>query len=96
MSTLGNDAYGLSRIKIWLQMFITGDLSCSDLPHTGRPPIILGPQVEALLQKYPFASAFILTKHFLTNVFIVKEILQRELGRRKVSRRGIAHSLSDA
>jgi histone-lysine N-methyltransferase SETMAR len=56
----------------------------------------LGPQVEAFLQKYPFASAHTIAKHFLTTAFTVKEILQRELGMRKVSWRWIPHSLSDA
>jgi hypothetical protein len=45
MSTLGDDTYRLSQIKIWLRRFRTGDLSCGDLPHAGRPPT-LGPQVE--------------------------------------------------
>jgi hypothetical protein len=74
MSTLGDDAYGLSQIKIGLQRFRTGDLSCSDLPRAGRPLLTLRPQVEAFLQKYPFASARIIAKHFLMTVSIVKEI----------------------
>jgi hypothetical protein len=32
MSTLGNDAYGPSRIKIWLRRFESGDLSCNNPP----------------------------------------------------------------
>jgi hypothetical protein len=56
------------------------DLSCSDLSRAGQPPLTLGPQVEAFLQKYPFASARIIAKHFLATVSTVKEILQRELG----------------
>jgi hypothetical protein len=56
----------------------------------------LGPQVEAFLQNYPFASARTIAKHFLTTASIVKEILQRELRMRKFSRRWVPHSLSDA
>jgi hypothetical protein len=35
ISTLGDDAYGLSQIKVWLQRFRTGDLSCIDPPRAG-------------------------------------------------------------
>jgi hypothetical protein len=66
MSTLGEAAYGLSQIKIESQRFRTGDLSWSDLPRAARPRLTLGPQVEVLLQKYSFASASIIVKHFLT------------------------------
>lgn len=92
--TLGADAYGVSQIKVWLQRFKSGDLGCRDLPRVGRPPLTLGTQLEAFLQKYPFASARVIAKHFLTNAHTVKEILQRELGMRKYSRRWVPHSLS--
>jgi hypothetical protein len=52
--------------------------------------------VTLLVQKYPFTSARIIAKHFLTTASTVKEILQRELGMRKLSLRWISHSLSDA
>jgi transposase len=80
MNTLGDDAYGLSQIKIGLQRFRTRDLSCSDLPRAGRPPLTLAPQVEPFLQKSPFADVHIIGKHFLTTTSTVKEILQREWG----------------
>jgi hypothetical protein len=73
-----------------------GDLFCSDLPHAERPLLNLGPQVEAFPQKYPFASACIIAKHFLRPASIIKEILQKGLGMRKFSRRWVPHSLSDA
>jgi hypothetical protein len=91
-----DDAYRLSQIKISLQRFRTGDLSCGDLPRAERPPLTLGLQVEPFLQKYLFASARIIAKHFLTTASIVKEILQRELRMRKFSRRWAPHSSSDA
>jgi hypothetical protein len=73
--------------QIWLQRFRTGDLSCSDLICAGRPPLTLRPQVDAFLQKYLFASAGIITKHFLTTVSTIKTVPQRELGMKKFSQR---------
>jgi hypothetical protein len=35
MRTLGDDSYGVSQIKIWLQKFRNGDLSCKDCPRSG-------------------------------------------------------------
>jgi hypothetical protein len=96
MIRLGDDAYGLFQIKIWLLGFKTGNLSCSDLPRVRRPPVILGPQVEAFLHKCPFESVRIIVKRSLTPASNVKEILQTELGMRKFSRRWVPHSLSDA
>jgi hypothetical protein len=37
MSTLGDDSYRVSQIKIWLQKFTNGDLSRKDSPSSGRP-----------------------------------------------------------
>jgi hypothetical protein len=51
----------------------------------------LGQQLEAFMQKYPFASARVIARHFLTTVLTIKDILQRELGTRKFSRRWVAH-----
>jgi hypothetical protein len=33
MGTLGDDSYTVSQIKIWLQKFRNGDLSCRDSPR---------------------------------------------------------------
>jgi hypothetical protein len=98
MGTLGDDVYGPSQIEIWLQRFRTGDCSCSDLPREGRTPLASGPQVEveAFLQKYPFASTRIIAKHFLTTASTVKEIRQKELKMKKFSLRGVPRSLSGA
>jgi hypothetical protein len=96
MSTLRDDASGLSEIKIWLQPFRTGDLSRSDLIRAGRPPLTLGPHVEVFLQKYLFVNAWIIAKHFLATASTVEEIHQGELRMRKFSRRWVLHSLSDA
>jgi hypothetical protein len=51
MSTLGDDSYGASQIKIWLQKFRNGDSSCKDSPCSGRPLLTLGPQLEAFMRK---------------------------------------------
>jgi hypothetical protein len=66
MGTLGDDSYAVSKIKIWLQKFRNGDLSCKDSPRSGRPLLPLGPQLEAFMQKYPFASARVIAQHFVT------------------------------
>jgi hypothetical protein len=51
MSTLGDDSYAVSQIKIWLQKCRNGDLSRKDSPRSGRPLLTLGPQLEAFMQK---------------------------------------------
>jgi hypothetical protein len=56
----------------------------------------LGLQLEAFMQKYPFASARVIAQHFPTTVPRIKDILQRELGMRKFSRRWVSHFLSPA
>jgi transposase len=96
MSTLGDDSHGVSQIKTWLQKFGNGDLSCKDSPRSGRRLLTLGPQLEAFVQKYPFARARIIAQHFLTTVPTIKDILQRELGMREFSRRWLPHFLSPA
>jgi transposase len=93
-STLGDDSYGVSQIKIWLQKFRNGDLSCKDSPRSRRPLLTLEPQLEAFMQKYSFASARVIAQHFLTTAPTVKDVLQRELGMRKFSRRSVPHFLS--
>jgi transposase len=96
MSTLGDDSYAVSQIKIWLQKFRNGDLFCKDSPRSGRPLLALRPQLEAFMQKYPFASARVIAQHFLTTVPTITDILQRELGMKKFSRRWMPHCLSPA
>jgi hypothetical protein len=96
MSTLGDGSYRVSQIKIWLQKFSNGDLSCKDSPPSRRLPLTLGPQLEVFMQKYPFASARVIAQHLLTMVPTIKDILQRELRMRKFSRRWVPHFLSPA
>jgi hypothetical protein len=68
VATLGADAYGRSQIKIWLQKFRNGDLSCKDAPPTERPPLTLGSQFAAFLQMHPFVNTRVLLQHFPTSV----------------------------
>jgi hypothetical protein len=96
MGTLGDDLYAVSQIKIWLQKFRNDDLSCKDSPRSERPLLTLGPQLEAFMHKYPFASARVIAQHFLTTVPMIKDILQRELGMRKLSRSWVPYFLSPA
>jgi hypothetical protein len=88
--TLGADAYSQSQIKIWLQKFRNGDLSCKDVSHTGRQSLSLGPQLVAFLQKHPFARARVLAQHFLMSVLTIREMLQRA-GIKRFSRRWMPH-----
>jgi Mn-dependent DtxR family transcriptional regulator len=43
----------------------------------------MGPVLKSLLEKHPFASAKIMSKHFDISAPTVKEILSRELGLNK-------------
>jgi hypothetical protein len=56
----------------------------------------LGPQFEAFLEKYPFASARAIAKHLLVTISTVRKILKRESGMEKFSRLWVPHSLSSA
>jgi hypothetical protein len=96
VTTLGGGAYGVSQIKIWLQKFRNGDLSCKDVPRPARPPLNLGPQLRTFLEKYPFARARVIAQHFLTTILAIKDILQRELGMKEFSRCCMPHFLCSA
>jgi hypothetical protein len=91
--TLGSNAHGPSQTMIWLQRHKSGDLSRNDLPPARRPPLTLGPQLEASLQYCSIASASAIAQHFLPTVPPVKKTLQRELGIKKPSRLKVLHFL---
>jgi hypothetical protein len=82
-------------VKPWLLKFKSGDLSCLDENRPGRPLTILGPVLKKVLDKYPFASAKVLSRHFEISSPSVKEILHRELGLKKYSRRWAPYGLSE-
>jgi hypothetical protein len=96
ISTLGDDSYEVSQIKIRLLKFRNGDLSCKDSSRSGRPLLTLGQQLWACLQKYTFASPRVIAQHFLMTVSTIKNVLQRELEMRKFSRPWVPHFLSPA
>jgi hypothetical protein len=94
VTTLGDDAYRLPQIKIWVQKFGKGHLSCKSVPCAGRLPLIREPQRKRFLEKHPFASARGIVHHVLTTLPAVKAILQRELRMKKCLRRRRIHLLS--
>jgi histone-lysine N-methyltransferase SETMAR len=57
---------------------------------------MMGDNFRTFLEKYPFASAKIMSEHFDVSRATVKEILSRELELRKYTRRWMPHSLDDA
>jgi transposase len=95
-TTLHDSALSNSTVKRWIRKFKNGDLSCDDDSRPGRPMSILGPVLQKFLDRYPFASARVMSKHFGLSPPTVKEILRRELGLKKFSRRWVPHLLSDA
>jgi hypothetical protein len=73
-----------------------GNLSRKNVPHTGRPPSTLGPQLRTFLEKVPFASAGVIDQHLHTAIPAIKDTLQRELGMKDFSRRWVSRFLSSA
>jgi hypothetical protein len=74
-------------VKRWIRKFKDGDSSCDDDPRPCRPLGILGPVLQKFLDRYPFSSARIISRHFRVSPPTVKKILGRELGLKKFSRR---------
>jgi transposase len=95
-TTLGDGAYGVSHIKIWLQRFRNDDLSCKGVPRPGRPPLTRGRQLRISLEKLPFASARVLSQPFLRGFHTIKNLPQRELGMTTFSRRRVPDVLTSA
>jgi transposase len=75
----------------WIKKFKNGDLFCDDDSRPGRPISILGPVLQKFLDRYPFSSIIVISRHFRTSPSTVKEILRRELGLKKFSRRWFPH-----
>jgi hypothetical protein len=55
----------------------------------------LGPVLQKFLDRDPFSSTMVISRHVRTSPSTVKEILRRELGLKKLSRRWFPHLLSD-
>jgi hypothetical protein len=94
VTTPGDDANRPSQIKIWLQKFRNGSLSCKEVPRPGRPPLTRGPQPSTFLEKYPFSSARVIAQHFFTIAPPIRDIFQRELGMKQLSQCWAPHFLS--
>jgi hypothetical protein len=82
-ATLGEDAYAVSQIKIWLRKFRNGDLSSKGVPDPGRRALTLERQLRTFLEEYRFASVRVIAQHFLTTIPTITSIFQRELGMKK-------------
>jgi histone-lysine N-methyltransferase SETMAR len=93
---LGDDCYSLAAIERWLARFQEGDLSCGDQARPGRPQIDISGCLRAFLDRFPFASANMMAKHFRIARGTVTDILRRDLGLRKFTRRWVPHQLSPA
>jgi hypothetical protein len=77
---LGDDCYSLVAIGCWLPRFREGDLSCTDHSRSGSPVIDISECLRAFVDKFPFTSANMMSKHFRISHGNIMEILQRDLG----------------
>jgi transposase len=82
-STFQGSALSRATTKRWLRKLKSGDLSCLDENRPCRLVTILEPVLRKFLDKYPFASAKVLSRHFGISPPTVKKILHRELGPKK-------------
>jgi transposase len=96
LATLGGQAVSISTAKRWLRRFKAGDTSCEEAERLGRPMLMMGDSFRMFLEKYPFASAKIMSDHFDVSRATVKAILSRELRRRKSTRRWVPDLLDEA
>jgi hypothetical protein len=85
----------MATVKRWLRKFKSGDRSCLNQNRPDRPLPILRPVPKKFLDRYPFAGAKALSRHFDISLPTVKEILHRELGLKKYSRRWVPLELSE-
>jgi transposase len=84
-----------STVKRWIRKFKNCALFCDDDSRSGWPISILGWVLQKFLDRYPFLSTSLISKHFCISLSTVKEILRLELRLKKFSRRWIRHFLSD-
>lgn len=95
VETLEEKAYSYSQIKFWCKRFRQGDLSCSYLPKSGRTPSDLGPSIIKYIEKYPFASASKMSRHFQCSKSTIISILEDDYDFKKFKRKWSPHVLSD-
>jgi hypothetical protein len=77
---LGDDCCSPSATGRWLARFREGDLSCANYSRSGCPVIDIPECLSAFLNKFPFASANMMSKHFHIARGTSMEIPQRDLG----------------
>jgi transposase len=95
-TTFRDSALSSSTVKRWIRKFNNGDLSRDDDSRPGRRMSISGPVLQKFLDRYPFSSTRLISRHFRIFPSTVKEILRRELGLTKFSRRWVPHLRSNA
>jgi hypothetical protein len=93
---LGDDCYNTAAIERWHARFREGDLSCTDHSRSDCPVINIPERSRTFLDKSPFESANMTSKHFRIARGTITEILQRDLGLKKLSRRWVPHQLSSS
>jgi hypothetical protein len=76
---LGDDCSRPAAIERWLARFHEGDLSSANHFRSGRLVIDISEYLHAALEKFPFVSANMMSKHFRRMHGTVMEILQRHL-----------------
>jgi transposase len=94
-TTFHGSVMSISTVKRWTRKFKNGDLFCDDDSRPGWPTSMLGSVLQQFLDRYPFSSAKVLSRHFRISLSTVKEILTRGVGLQKFSRRWVPHLLSD-
>jgi hypothetical protein len=77
---VGDDCYGPAATERWLARFREGDLSCADHSRSSHPVIDISESLRAFINKFPSASANMMSRHFRIARGSIMEILQRDLG----------------
>jgi hypothetical protein len=88
---LGDECYSSAVIERWLARFRESDLSCAHHSRSGRPVIGISECLRVFFDKFSFARANMMSKHFSIAREAIMEILQRDLGLKKFSRRWVPH-----
>jgi hypothetical protein len=81
--------------KRWVREFKNGDLSCHDDSRLHRPVSIFRPALLKFLDRYPFSSTRVISRHLRISLLTLKEILRRELGLKQFNGKWFPHFLSD-
>jgi hypothetical protein len=84
---LGDHCYSPAATELWLVRFREGDLSCADHSRSDRLVIEVSEGLRSFLDKFPSASANVISKHFRMARGTTMEILRGDLGPEKESPR---------